>query len=136
MPKHVQQDHLHADHFDIDTSTDEVTVLTPNYSTTEHVTGEQWLSGETVYRKVINFGALPNTATKNVAHGITGLDTVISLEGVARNTIIGNYLPLSYPTGTARVELLIQGSDIRVVTDSNFSDWTETYVIMKYTKTM
>lgn len=116
MGTHVQHDHLH-------------------YSTSEHATGENWIAGETIYRKVIDFGTLPNATTKNVAHGITNLDIVISLEGVARNTIIGNYLPLSYPTGGFRAELLIQGSDIRIVTDSNFQDWTQTYIIIEYTKT-
>lgn len=100
----------------------------------EHRTGEIWIDNKPIFRKVVEFGALPNNTTKNVAHGITGLDRVISLEAVAENTIIGNYLPLSYPTGAARVELLIQGPDIRIVTSSNFQDWTRTHVILEYTK--
>ena len=106
-----------------------------NYSTDEHLTGANWIDGKPIYRKTIAFGALPNATTKNVAHGITGLDVVVSLEGVARNTIIANYLPLTYVTGTARVELLIQGSSVRIVTDSNFQDWTQTHIILEYTKT-
>lgn len=106
-----------------------------SYSTGEHLTGANWIDGKPIYRKTVVFGALPNTSTKNVPHNITGLDIVVSLEGVAKHFSIGNYLPLSYPTGIARVELLIQGPSVRIVTDDNFQDWTETYVIIEYTKT-
>jgi hypothetical protein len=47
--------------------------LQPLWSTTEHWTG-RFKDGSKVYAKAIDFGALPNTTTKNVAHGITGLD--------------------------------------------------------------
>lgn len=106
-----------------------------DYSTTEHLIGANWDDGNPIYRKVVDFGALPNNTTKDVAHGITNLDVVVDLKGVARNTIIGNYLPLSYPTGSFRVELLIQGPYVRIVTDSNFQDWTQTNIIIEYTKT-
>ena len=105
-----------------------------SYEAGEHWTGREWIDGKSIFRRVIEFGALPNATTKNVPHGITDLDRVISVEGVAENLLFGNYLPLSYPTGTARVELLIQGSDVRIVTSDNFSDWTRTHVIIEYTK--
>ena len=105
-----------------------------SYSTNGVETDQAWIDSKPIFRKVVEFGALPNNTTKNVPHGITDLDRVISLEGVAENSIFNNYLPLSYPTGTARVELLIQGADVRVVTSDNFSDWTRTHIIIEYTK--
>ena len=134
MPKHVHQHHFHVDHFNVNELTDTITISSVNYSTDEHLTGVNWTDGKPIYRKVVNFGALPNATTKNIAHGITGLDIVVSLEGVAKHPSIGNYLPLTYVTGIARVELLIQGSDIRIVTDSSFQDWTSTHIIIEYTK--
>lgn len=46
--------------------------LQPLWKTTEHWTG-RWKDGSRIWSKSIDFGALPNTTTKNVAHGITGL---------------------------------------------------------------
>lgn len=35
------------------------------------------VSGKPIYKKVINFGSLPNATTKSVAHGITGVDFIM-----------------------------------------------------------
>ena len=43
------------------------------WSTTEHWTGK-YIGSSKVYSKVIDMGSLPNNTTKQVAHGITGLD--------------------------------------------------------------
>ncbi len=108
------------------------------YDTEEHYTGEDWINGQPILRRVIDFGALPNNATKDVAHEITGLDQVVSLSGVAF-TSIGTtiHLPLPYlnAAATTNVELIIISNDIRVVTNSDFSNWASTFIIIKYTKT-
>jgi hypothetical protein len=45
------------------------------WSTTEQVWPfEKDINGNTLYCKEVDLGALPNSGTKNVAHGITGLD--------------------------------------------------------------
>lgn len=51
------------------------------YSTTETLTGDKWIDGKPIYRKVINFGTLPNNGGKKVEHGITNLDKFIKIWG-------------------------------------------------------
>ena len=51
------------------------------YSTTETVTNAKWIDGKPIYRKVVNFGTLPNATVKAVAHGIVGLTRTINLYG-------------------------------------------------------
>lgn len=53
-----------------------------NYSTTEQDTGIKWIDGRSIYEKTIVFGAM-STGVQSVAHGITGIDFVISTEGYA-----------------------------------------------------
>nr|HPJ86603.1 hypothetical protein [Candidatus Pacearchaeota archaeon] len=62
-------------------------------STAETLTNKTFL-GYPVYRKVVNFGALPNATTKYVAHGIQTPYTVISLTGIATNA--NDYLTLPH----------------------------------------
>ena len=45
---------------------------------TEILTTERHpISNKPIYKKVINFGSLPNATTKTVAHGITGIDFIM-----------------------------------------------------------
>ena len=53
-----------------------------NYSTSEINTHTTWIDGNTIYKKTVQTGSL-SSATKVVAHGITGVSSVIKLEGVA-----------------------------------------------------
>jgi hypothetical protein len=68
-----------------------------DYSTSETNTGMTWIDGKQIYRKVVNFGVLPNSGTKTVAHGISNLGTVINLYGHIKSTNAGvtTYLPIS-----------------------------------------
>lgn len=74
-------------------------VIQPNgggitYSTTETLTGDKWIDGKPIYRKVINFGYLPDTDTKTVSLGITSYDRIISVIGFAETSIgYGFHLP-------------------------------------------
>ena len=42
----------------------------------EVLTAERWIDGKPIYRKVIDFGALPDTTTKSVLHGIENTDYI------------------------------------------------------------
>ena len=44
------------------------------YSTTETVVGEY--NGKPLYRKIVNFGALPNNTTKEVTHNIPNINII------------------------------------------------------------
>ena len=53
------------------------------YSTTEVKTNKVWIDGRPIYRKVVDTGALPNSTTKTVAHGLTNVREVVSIAGIA-----------------------------------------------------
>ena len=51
------------------------------YSTTETVVGEY--NGKPLYRKIVNFGALPNNTTKEVTHNIPNINIITHITGTA-----------------------------------------------------
>ncbi len=108
-----------------------------NYSTTEQVIGK-WIDNKPLYRKVINFGALPNNSQKSVNHNISNLDLVINLYGFGKRTLDGVIIPLQFvkpddPTG--EVGMFANNTEIIVVDTYDRSNVTISYVIIEYTKT-
>lgn len=107
-----------------------------NYSTSEVATGGTWVDGKPIYKKTINFGALPNAANKAVAHGISNLNRVIRVEAIA-DYGTGNTkfpIPFSSPAGLeSSVALAIESSTIGIRTGNDRSGATA-YVTIYYTK--
>lgn len=129
---------------------DKVTGL---YTKTQFVTGKKWypdpaLTSQTpkrpiprmVYAIVVPFGALPNTATKTVAHGIT-FPTPNTFQGVqiyacATDPIGVVQIPLPYssPVLANNIELLIDGTNISITTGADWSAFTKTDVYFELIK--
>lgn len=110
-----------------------------NYSVTEHVVGT-WLDGTTpVYEKTIDCGALPANTTKEVEHGITNLDLVISAIGMA-NRPGENYNSVTLPSVHSSAignQTSISVNLTKVVLangNSGASAYTKSYVVLRYTK--
>lgn len=107
-----------------------------HYSTNEQVVGT-WIDGNTIYEKTIDFGALPNNTTKSVSHGISNLDDIIELRGMARSTTI--YLPIPH-TGIIQgginygLELSANYTDVNIYSNSDRTSFNA-YITIKYTKT-
>ena len=76
------------------------------WSTTEHWTGK-YRDGSKVYSNVVDFGALPNTATATVNHGITGLNQNIPMtnESLAHQNSPGSLI-MQIPQVLASVSLV------------------------------
>lgn len=91
-----------------------------------------------VFRKVINFGSLPNTATKTVAHGITfdANSNLTRLYGAATDPAAFTYIPLPYasPTLANNIELYLDGTNVNVITGSNRTNYTRSVVIIEWVK--
>lgn len=108
------------------------------YSTNEQVIGT-WVDGKPLYRKVLNFGSLPNAGTKDISVGSTNINQVIDLRGFAFNSA-GATMPLPYPHNsnvTQNVTMSYSGGSngvIYVATESDRSSFSA-YVIVEYTKT-
>lgn len=93
-----------------------------------------------VFRKVINFGTLPDTATKTVTHGITfpspNTYTFTRIYGAATHATIKSFLPLPYasPTLVNNIQMNITNTSISITTGANRSNYTTTYVVLEYIK--
>ena len=108
------------------------------YSTLEVDTGFTWIDGKHIYKKTINFGALPNNDTKRVAHNIVNLDRIIQIEQSITNAPSGSYKGFLYiASGQAAVnDFNFWGTDTQICIRTN-SDRTgsNAYITLYYTKT-
>lgn len=107
-----------------------------HYSTDEEVIGT--FMGETLYRKTVNFGALPNNTTKNVAHGISNLKYIKSYEGTAYNSTNKYFLSLPYLHASVAnnyIEIYFNDTNISIVTKTDRTPYDVCYVTLEYTKT-
>lgn len=117
------------------------------YNTQELVNGQVFFTSgnnnvfRNVYRKVIDFGSLPNAATKSVAHNITFTSTLIftRIYGAANDSAAGagvSYgIPLPYANPTAlnaNIELYVTTTDVVVVTAIDYSRFEQCYIILEY----
>jgi hypothetical protein len=92
-----------------------------------------------VYRKVVNFGALLDTATKTMAHDITITPGLFftRIYGITKDPVANIWLPLPYSSPGAlgnAIELNVNGANITVITGSNRTAYTQTYIVLEYLK--
>jgi hypothetical protein len=89
-----------------------------------------------VLRKVINFGFLPNTGLKSVAHGIPINNdySFTRIYAAASDTVGHTYIPIPYasPVLANNIELYVDATNVNIVTGSNRSNFDECYVILEY----
>ena len=119
------------------------------YDTTQFVNGQLFFpdpslssssatspSFRQVTRLVVNFGALPNTATKSVAHNIpiTAQYTFTRIYGAASDATGKTYIPLPYasPVLVNNIELSVTATNVVITTGSNRSNYNVCYVILEY----
>lgn len=87
------------------------------------------------YRKVINFGALPNTTSKAVAHGITfNANTTVTRLYASATDPSTSYIPIPYasPTLANNIELSMDGTNVTITTGSDRTGYTICYVVIEY----
>lgn len=107
-----------------------------HYSTDEVETGMYWIDGKPIYRKVINFGSLPNISQKGVAHGITNLGTIINIFGYAKSGSTFLTIPYDYRTTgiDQNVNIYVNTSNVFARSNWNCSEYSAV-IILEYTKT-
>lgn len=107
------------------------------YSTSEIKTNSVWIDGKPIYRRVISFGALPSNATKTQDVSSWNIDRLIYLYGSTQNPTSGNARPLPFMANNSTgVRVDKQANNIRLTTyDTTWSGYTNTEVIVEYTKT-
>jgi hypothetical protein len=119
-----------------DTKIPSVKAIKSTYSTTEKVVGT-WIDGKPIYRKVVYYGNLPNATAKSVAHNISNLKQVITIDGVCFDGNDAYYtLPLVYrgSDSSYNVQTNVNSTDIRMASSQDRSSFTA-YIIIEYTKT-
>lgn len=89
-----------------------------------------------VYRLVINFGALPNTTSKSVAHGIaiTPTTTFTRIYATASDTTGNTFIPITYASATLTnvVEISVDATNITITTNSDRTNYNVCYVVLEY----
>lgn len=103
-----------------------------NYTTTERQIG--MYLGDKLYEKTVDLGALPNSTTKNVAHGISNIDIIVDIEGWGYNSGVPNWIPLPYATAGDVCSVIINGTNISLASNANLSALVGK-VTLRYTKT-
>ena len=98
----------------------------------EYRTTERY-NGSPVYVKRIDCGIAPNNSRTTVAHGITGIDRMVSLEGVATSDDFYQQLPLISSTGVPHLKVYASSTEILVVSFADTSMYS-VEVVLKYTK--
>ncbi len=125
------------------------------FDTSEQPAGESWFSTITsvtnpnltgqskilrfTFRTVVNFGALPNAATKSVAHNIAITNSTIFTHIYATATNPGTkFVPIPYVndgTPTDGIELFVDATNVNIkTTTANWIAFTTCYVVLEYIK--
>lgn len=100
------------------------------YSTDEIRIGT-WINSKPIYRKVINFGTLPNINVKYVNHNIENMETVINLYGIFNDSTYQIKIPAG---GDYNSNIQTTDTQIGIGTPQNLTSFSG-YVIIEYTKT-
>ena len=90
-----------------------------------------------IYRQVVDFGALPNSSTKSVAHNIPNLGTTWSLVRLdccsTQPNTTAIHIPGFDPADiTKPINIWFDPTNVNIQTTSNMSAYTITWVIIEY----
>ncbi len=117
------------------------------YNTQEYVNGQlfypnpdqptstpQGVAYRQVFRKVINFGALPNAGAKSIAHNlpVNAAYSFTRIYATSTDPVGFNYIPIPYASAADSIELSVDSTDVTITTVSDRTAFTITYVILEY----
>lgn len=108
----------------------------PNVYSTSEIRIGTWINGKPIYRKVINFGTLPNSTTKSIAHNISNLDVLVNCYGTAKRSD-GSILVLPNVDKDGlqySVRFSADSSNLHITTGTDRGAFSG-YAILEYTKT-
>lgn len=129
----IQSDWNEVDNTKLNYIKNKPTIPVESYSTSEVDTSTTWIDDFTIYKKTIDIGALPDTGTKTVAHGITGFVMLIDVAGSFSDGTNSAPLPYSSPTTTKNIQIYVDDTNISIVTGEDRSSYSG-YVTLYYTK--
>lgn len=104
----------------------------------QYFTPSNPMQNRDVYRKVIDFGVLPNAGVKTVAHGIAfdSSSTLTHLYASATDPVNLLYIGIPYSSATLvdNIELSLDSTNVIITTASNWSAFTVCYVVIEWLK--
>lgn len=107
------------------------------YSTNEIIVGK-WVDDKPIYRKVIDFGYLPDgSSTKSVAHNISNISEIIKIEAMANDN--GSFFPIPFAPvpfmfSNSSISIRVDSTNVNINTTADFTNRTAK-IILEYTKT-
>lgn len=90
--------------------------------------------GEGKYVKLIDFGALPNNTSKNVAHGLGTGATPVSFEVFTSNGNVFQQFPFMSSSGTNSAKAHLTDYSVVIKAQSDLTAYTDTKVLIRYNK--
>lgn len=105
----------------------------------EQYTGQRWLNGKKIYRKIITWNNITSGA-KNVAHGISNIKEFVNYDITLNGDGSFYKLPVVYYSNTTSgtfydIYARINNTNIEMISNSNWSNYKVT-AILYYTKTV
>lgn len=84
------------------------------------------------FRLVVDFGSLPNTATKSVAHGLVPLASWIftRIYACASDTTGLTYIPIP----SLQANLTVDATNVNITTTANLTNYNQCIVVLEYLK--
>lgn len=119
---------------EIGTYVSELTVTGQQYLPLFGISDSSSVTYRPTFRKVIDTGALPNTGTSSVPHGIslTSDDSATRIYGGATdpsNSLIP--LPFSSPTLADNIQLDIDATNVNITTGNDKTAYTRSFVVIE-----
>lgn len=105
-------------------------------STSEVDTGMKWIDGRTIYQKTFEMGGLKVAGKTTVPHGITNLDMVINIRGIAKEDSIGATINLPHAADQQAytVTVYVDNTNINIQTYADQSGYKTSFVTIQYIK--
>lgn len=117
-----------------------------HFNTVEGLNGQKWFDAnnpqkfKNAFRKVVDFGALPNAAAKSVAHGITTnintrftMISACSTDPAAATTNRAIPIPYVDPNALANgIEIYVDATNVVITTAADYSAFLTTFVVLEY----
>lgn len=104
-----------------------------SYSTTEVKTGDTWIDGKPIYRKVITIPSFKN-AIINVNTGITNAETIFIKSGTWERPDVPNKIYSLDNTFMGQYEFNRQDGILNISTNNQYVTFSG-YIVLEYTKT-
>ena len=91
-----------------------------------------------VFRKIVNFGTLPNNGSTSVAHNITITSgySFTRIYATSTNNTQTSFIPIPFasPTDAENIKLEVTNTDVIITTAADMTAYTKTYVVLEYIK--